>query len=164
MGVSQQQAENILLLVWHREAAQHLTTHRLHLKSKNIRRAEVDTNDLSGLVMKPRPKVARRSCSPWGAPSHERTLPVTYNAAISGSTATITVTTTANSTTLKVVNAASLGDQLTAFVTDPSADPVDQSPDYMVYPTDSGVRVTSGPGQVDIPWRWIMPIASQLNA
>ena len=89
---------------------------------------------------------------------------MTYQAAISGSTATITVTTTANSTTLKVANAASLGDQLTTLVTNPSAAPVDQTPDYMVYPTDNGVRVTSGPGQVDIPWRWIMPIASQLNA
>ena len=89
---------------------------------------------------------------------------MTFNAAISGSTATITVTTTANSTTLRVPNAATLADQLTTLVTDPSAAPVDQTPDYLVYPTDNGVRVTSGPGQVDIPWRWVMPIASQLNA
>ncbi|SEL29933.1 hypothetical protein [Jannaschia helgolandensis] len=89
---------------------------------------------------------------------------MTFNAAISGSTATITVTTTANSTTLRVPNAATLGDQLTALATNPSTAPVDQTPDYMVYPTDGGVRVTSGPGQIDIPWRWVMPIASQLNA
>ena len=89
---------------------------------------------------------------------------MTFNAAISGSTATITVTTTANSTTLRVPNAATLGDQLAAIATNPSAAPVDQTPDYLVYATDNGVRVTSGPGQVDIPWRWVMPIANQLNA
>lgn len=89
---------------------------------------------------------------------------MTFNAAISGSTATITVTTTANSTTLRVPNATTLGDQLAALATNPSAAPVDQTPDYLVYSTDNGVRVTSGPGQVDIPWRWVMPIASQLNA
>ncbi len=103
------------------------------------------------------------SCSPWARTS-QKDHTLTYQAAISGSTAKITVTTTANSTTLRVANAASLGNQLTALATDPSTAPVDQTPDYMVYPRDSGVRVTSGPGHVDIPWRWVMPIASQLNA
>lgn len=89
---------------------------------------------------------------------------MTFKASVDGATATITVTTPANSTTLRVPKATGLADQLTAFATDPSVAPVDQTPDYLVYPTDNGVRVTSGPGHVDIPWRWIMPIATQLNA
>jgi hypothetical protein len=51
-----------------------------------------------------------------------------------------------------------------AFATDPSTAPVDSTPHYQVYPTDTGLRITAIHGHIDLPWRWITPIGNALNA
>jgi hypothetical protein len=53
---------------------------------------------------------------------------------------------------------------LIAFVTDPSFAPVDNTPHYQVYPTDTGLRITALHGPLDLPWRWITPVGSALSA
>jgi hypothetical protein len=88
---------------------------------------------------------------------------MTFSASTDGSTATITVTVLNSTANLKVESASDLGDQLEALVNDQTAHPIDQSPDYMIYPTDTGVRITNRLGQIDVPWRWIMPVANQLR-
>lgn len=88
---------------------------------------------------------------------------MTFSASIDGSTATITVTVLNSTANLEVEKASDLADQLDALVNDLSTGPIDRSPAYMVYPTDTGVRITNRLGQIDIPWRWIMPVAKQLR-
>ncbi len=78
---------------------------------------------------------------------------MTFSASIDGSTATVIVTVLNSTANLKVEKASDLGDQLDALVNDPSAAPIDRSPDYMVYRTDTGARITNRLGQIDIPWR-----------
>lgn len=50
---------------------------------------------------------------------------MTFTAALDGSTATITLTGINSNSNLKIEGATGLGDQLIAFVTDPSTAPVD---------------------------------------
>ncbi|MGY3436752.1 MULTISPECIES: hypothetical protein [unclassified Marinovum] len=88
---------------------------------------------------------------------------MTFSASIDGSTATITVTVLNSTANLKVENASDLGDQLKALVNDQTAHPIDRSPAYMVYPTDTGVRITNRLGQIDIPWRSIISVAHELR-
>ncbi|SFN49853.1 hypothetical protein SAMN04487859_103238 [Roseovarius lutimaris] len=88
---------------------------------------------------------------------------MTFSASTDGSTATITVTVLNSTANLKVEDATDLGDQLETLVNDQTAHPIDNSPAYMAYPTDTGVRITNRLGQIDIPWRWIMPVANQLR-
>ncbi|KIN64905.1 hypothetical protein Z946_3799 [Sulfitobacter noctilucicola] len=88
---------------------------------------------------------------------------MTFSASTDGSTATITVTVLNSTANLKVEDASGLGDQLEALVNDQTAHPIDNSPAYMTYPTDTGVRIANRLGQIDIPWRWIMPVANQLR-
>lgn len=87
-----------------------------------------------------------------------------YKATLDGSTATITVVTINSTSNLKITGAANLGEQLNTFATDPSAAPVDNVPAYTAYPTDTGVRIATHNGQIDLPWRWIIPVADQLRA
>lgn len=82
---------------------------------------------------------------------------------IDGSTATITVTVLNSTANLKVENASDLGGQLEALVNDQTVYSIDNLPAYMIYPTDTGVRITNRLGQIDIPWRWMMPVARQLR-
>ena len=89
---------------------------------------------------------------------------MTFSATLSGATATIVLNNLNSTANLKIEGAANLGDELLAFVTDPSTAPVDNSPAYQVYPTDSGVRITAMHGHIDLPWRWITPVANALNA
>ncbi len=89
---------------------------------------------------------------------------MTFTAALDGSTATITLTGINSNSNLKIEGATSLGDQLIAFATDPSTAPVDNTPHYQVYPTDTGLRITALHGQIDLPWRWITPVGNALNA
>lgn len=88
---------------------------------------------------------------------------MTFSASIDGSTATITVTVLNSTANLKVEKASDLADQLDALVNDFSTAPIDRSPAYMVYPTDTGVRITNRLGQIDIPWRSIIPLAHELR-
>lgn len=89
---------------------------------------------------------------------------MTFTAALDGSTATITLTGINSTSNLKIESATSLGDQLIAFVTDPSTAPVDSTPHYQVYPTDTGLRITAIHGHIDLPWRWVQSIGNDLNA
>lgn len=87
-----------------------------------------------------------------------------YKATQHNSTATITVTTINNTANIKISGATELGDQLHAFATDPSAEPIDHMPAYTAYPIDTGVRIGTHNGQIDVPWRWLTSIADQLRA
>ena len=89
---------------------------------------------------------------------------MTFTAALDGSTATITLTGINSNSNLKIEGAANLGNELLAFVTDPSTAPVDNTPHYQVYPTDTGLRVTAIHGHIDLPWRWVQSIGNALNA
>ena len=89
---------------------------------------------------------------------------MTFSATISGGIATIVLTEINNTSNLRVENAANLGNELLAFVSDPSTAPVDRTPSYQVYPTDKGLRITTTYGQIDLPWRWIHGIGTALNA
>lgn len=87
-----------------------------------------------------------------------------YKATLNNSTATITVTTINNMANIKITGAANLGDQLHALATNPSAEPIDNMPAYTAYPIDTGVRLATHNGQIDVPWRWLTSIAEQLRA
>ena len=89
---------------------------------------------------------------------------MTFSATISGGIATIVVNGIESTASLRVENAANLGNELLAFVSDPSTAPVDRTPSYQVYPTDKGLRITTTYGGIDLPWRWINPIGTALNA
>ena len=89
---------------------------------------------------------------------------MTFSATLDGNVATITLTGNNSTSNLKIEGATDLGDQLIAFVTDPSFAPVDNTPHYQVYPTDTGVRITAMHGHIDLPWRWITPIGNALSA
>ena len=89
---------------------------------------------------------------------------MTFSATISGGIATIVVNGIESTASLRVENAANLGNELLAFVSDPSTAPVDKTPSYQVYPTDKGLRITTTYGQIDLPWRWIHGIGTALNA
>ena len=89
---------------------------------------------------------------------------MTFSATISGGIATIVLTEINNTSNLRVENAANLGNELIAFVSDPLTAPVDRTPSYQVYPTDKGLRITTTYGQIDLPWRCIHGIGTALNA
>lgn len=89
---------------------------------------------------------------------------MTFSATLNGNVATITLNEINCTSNLKIEGATSLGSQLIAFVTDPSTAPVDNTPHYQVYPTDTGLRVTAIHGHIDLPWRWVQSIGSALNA
>ena len=89
---------------------------------------------------------------------------MTFTANLSGGIATIILTEINNTANLRVVNAANLGNELLAFVTDTATAPVDKTPHYQVYPTPEGLRITTLHGGIDLPWRWINPIGNALNA
>ena len=89
---------------------------------------------------------------------------MTFSATLDGALATIVLHQINNTANLRVENAANLGDELLALVNDMAAAPVDRSPSYQVYPTDTGVRITAMHGHIDLPWRWITPIGNALNA
>lgn len=89
---------------------------------------------------------------------------MTFIANLSGATATITLNGINSTTNLRVEGATSLGDQLIAFITDPATAPVDHSPQYQVYPTDTGLRITTTYGHIDLPWRWVQSIGNALKA
>ena len=89
---------------------------------------------------------------------------MTFSATLNGALATIIVKGIESTASLRVENATNLGDELIAFVTDPATAPVDRTPHYQVYGTDTGVRITAMHGQIDLPWRWINPIGNALNA
>lgn len=88
---------------------------------------------------------------------------MTFSASLDGGIATITARLISTQTALKVHNAAALGHELLAFVTDPNQVPVD-TPSYRIDPTDTGLRITNATGQLDLPWRWITPVSNALNA
>jgi hypothetical protein len=89
---------------------------------------------------------------------------MTFTASLDVNVATITLTGINSTSNLKIEGATSLGNQLIAFVTDPSTAPVDSTPHYQVYPTDTGLRITAIHGHIDLPWRWITPVSNALNA
>lgn len=89
---------------------------------------------------------------------------MTFTATLDGSTATITLHQINSTTALKIEGATGLGEQLTAFITDPSTAPVDNTPHYQVYPTAEGLRVTAIHGHIDLPWRWVHSIGNALSA
>jgi hypothetical protein len=89
---------------------------------------------------------------------------MTFSATLNGNVATITLNEINCTSNLKIEGATSLGSQLIAFVTDPSTAPVDNTPHYQVYSTDTGLRVTAIHGHIDLPWRWVQSIGSALNA
>ena len=89
---------------------------------------------------------------------------MTFSATISGGIATIVVDGIESTATLRVENAANLGNELLALVTDPATAPVDHTPSYQAYPTETGVRITAIHGHIDLPWRWINAIGNALNA
>lgn len=87
-----------------------------------------------------------------------------YKATLNNRTATITVTTINNMANIKITGAANLGDQLHTIAADPSSAPIDNMPAYTAYPIDTGVRIATHNGQIDVPWRWLTSIADQLRA
>lgn len=89
---------------------------------------------------------------------------MTFSASLDGSIATIVVNGINSTTNLRIEGAANLGDQLLALLTDPSTAPVDSAPNYQAYPTDSGIRITTTYGHIDLPWRWVHSIGTTLAA
>lgn len=89
---------------------------------------------------------------------------MTFSATLSGTTATIVLVNLNSTANLKIEGATNLGNELLAFVNDPSTAPVDNTPAYQVYPTAEGLRITAIHGHIDLPWRWITPVANALNA
>lgn len=89
---------------------------------------------------------------------------MTFSATLSGTTATIVLVNLNSTANLKIEGATNLGNELLAFVNDPSTAPVDNTPTYQVYPTAEGLRITAMHGHIDLPWRWITPVANALNA
>lgn len=89
---------------------------------------------------------------------------MTFMATLDGNVATITLTGINSTSNLKLEGATNLGNELIALITDPATAPVDNTPHYQVYPTDPGVRITTTYGHIDLPWRWITPVANALNA
>lgn len=86
-----------------------------------------------------------------------------YQATLNGSTATIAIKTFHSMAHIKITGADNLGEQLNALATEPSAEPIDNTPDYTAYPTAEGVRIATHQGQMDLPWRWLVSIANQLR-
>lgn len=84
-----------------------------------------------------------------------------FSAYISGSTATITRQEINNVTAIRLNDADNLGSQLLAFIS-PSADPVD-TPAYRIDATDAGLRISTGTGRFDLPWRWVQTIGNALS-
>ena len=89
---------------------------------------------------------------------------MTFTATLNGNVASITLHEINNTSSLKIEGATGLGEQLTAFVTDPSTAPVDNTPHYQVYSTGTGLRVTAIHGHIDLPWRWVHSIGNALSA
>ena len=84
-----------------------------------------------------------------------------FSAYLSGSTATITRQEINNVTAIRLNDADNLGSQLLAFI-DPNATPVD-TPAYRIDPTDAGLRISTGTGHFDLPWRWVQTIGNALS-
>lgn len=89
---------------------------------------------------------------------------MTFSATLSGTTATIVLVNLNSTANLMIEGATNLGDQLLALLTDPSTAPVDSAPNYQAYPTDSGIRITTTYGHIDLPWRWVHSIGTTLAA
>ena len=89
---------------------------------------------------------------------------MTFSATLNGTTATIVLVNLNSTANLKIEGAINLGNELLAFVNDLSTAPVDNTPAYQVYPTAEGLRITAMHGHIDLPWRWITPVANALNA
>ena len=89
---------------------------------------------------------------------------MTFKASLDGHIATIVLNEINNTTNLRVAHATNLGDQLLTLASDTSTAFVDNTPHYQVYPTDTGLRITTTYGRIDLPWRWITSIGNALNA
>ena len=89
---------------------------------------------------------------------------MSYSASLNAGIATIVWNGINSTTNLRIEGAANLGDELLAFVADPSTAPVDRSPHYQVYPTPESLLITTVHGEIELPWRWITPVANALNA
>ena len=68
---------------------------------------------------------------------------MTFSATLNGTTATIVLVNLNSTANLKIEGATNLGNELLAFVNDPSTAPVDNTPAYQVYPVETGLRITA---------------------
>ena len=84
-----------------------------------------------------------------------------FTAYRNGSTATITCTDPHNTTAIRLEAATGIGSEILAFF-NPNAAPVD-TPAYRIDPTETGLRISTGTGHFDLPWRWITTVGNALS-